>query len=146
MPSAQAAKPNPFAGGTGFESSRNAWQSMSSSKSEPQSAFERLSKKAQPKSTASPFKGASAPVVPKSASGKPLKRMEAPPASATEGSVNNTSSGKLEEGVEVQHERFGKGKVLRIEGDVPNQKATVFFPTAGKKQLLLKFAKLEVVS
>ncbi len=44
-------------------------------------------------------------------------------------------------GVQVRHERFGKGKVLNVE----NGKATVFFPTSGQKQLLLKFAKLEVI-
>lgn len=148
MPSAQAAKPNPFAGGSGFESSRNAWQSMSSGKSQPQSAFERLSKKAQPQKTGSPFKGASAPVIPKSASGKPLKRMEGDPSHSVPApaSDESASSGPLQEGAQVEHERFGKGKVLRLEGDAPNQKATVFFPSAGQKQLLLKFAKLQVIS
>ncbi|MGB0423283.1 MAG: ATP-dependent helicase, partial [Flavobacteriales bacterium] len=48
-------------------------------------------------------------------------------------------------GTEVEHARFGKGKVLKIEGDSPNSKATVFFPSAGQKQLLLKFAKLKVL-
>ena len=41
--------------------------------------------------------------------------------------------------------RFGKGKVLSIDGTPPNQKATVFFPSTGQKQLLLKFAKLKVI-
>ena len=48
-------------------------------------------------------------------------------------------------GSEVLHSRFGKGKVLSIEGNDDNRKATVFFPSAGQKQLLLKFAKLELV-
>lgn len=48
-------------------------------------------------------------------------------------------------GVEVEHARFGKGKVLKVEGESPNAKATVFFPKAGQKQLLLKFAKLKVL-
>ena len=43
--------------------------------------------------------------------------------------------------MEVEHDRFGKGKVLQIEGD----KATVFFPNVGQKQLLLKFAKLTIL-
>ncbi len=146
MPSAQAAKPNPFAGGAGMEGARNAWQSMSSGKSQPQSAFERLSKKAQPQSTASPFKGASAPVIPKSASGKPLKRMEGSPSSERQDTTQTASASVLQEGTQVQHERFGKGKITRIEGEAPNQKATVFFPSAGQKQLLLKFAKLQVIS
>lgn len=48
-------------------------------------------------------------------------------------------------GDNVVHEKFGKGKVINIEGAYPNAKATVFFPEAGQKQLLLRFAKLEVV-
>lgn len=52
---------------------------------------------------------------------------------------------KIIVGTEVEHARFGKGKVLKIEGEAPNSKATVFFPTAGQKQLLLKFAKLKVL-
>ena len=48
-------------------------------------------------------------------------------------------------GMEVEHEKFGKGKVLNIEGTFPNSKATIFFNGAGQKQLLLKFAKLKCV-
>jgi DNA helicase-2/ATP-dependent DNA helicase PcrA len=43
------------------------------------------------------------------------------------------------------HEKFGKGKVLQLEGEHPDAKATIFFPAAGQKQLLLKFAKLKVL-
>ena len=52
---------------------------------------------------------------------------------------------KLKEGSNVLHARFGKGKVVKLEGSAPNVKATVYFPSAGQKQLLLKFAKLEVL-
>lgn len=48
-------------------------------------------------------------------------------------------------GIEVSHEKFGKGKVVKIEGESPNEKATVFFPSEGQKTLLLKFAKLKIV-
>jgi DNA helicase-2/ATP-dependent DNA helicase PcrA len=63
-------------------------------------------------------------------------------------SVSNearSESLKLSEGNTVQHAKFGKGKVVKIEGDEPNVKATIFFPTVGTKQLLLKFAKLNVL-
>ena len=53
--------------------------------------------------------------------------------------------GTIAPGAEVKRARFGKGKVLKLEGQEPNIKATVFFPSAGQKQLLLKFAKLEVL-
>ncbi|HRN36290.1 MAG TPA: ATP-dependent DNA helicase, partial [Flavobacteriales bacterium] len=51
----------------------------------------------------------------------------------------------LQEGVTVEHEKFGKGKVVKVEGAPPDQKATIFFPSSGQKQLLLRFAKLRVV-
>ncbi|KOH45614.1 ATP-dependent helicase [Sunxiuqinia dokdonensis] len=51
----------------------------------------------------------------------------------------------IQTGMTVEHQRFGKGKVQQIEGSFPNLKATVFFPNAGQKQLLLKFAKLRIV-
>lgn len=47
-------------------------------------------------------------------------------------------------GSEVIHDKFGKGKVISVEGNAPDQKATIFFPSAGQKQLLLKFAKLKL--
>ena len=60
-------------------------------------------------------------------------------------SITPSDASKIVVGAQVIHARFGKGKVLNIEGQSPNKKATVFFPTAGQKQLLLKYAKLEVV-
>lgn len=51
----------------------------------------------------------------------------------------------LQVGMQVQHERFGEGKVLSLEGEGPNRKATIFFPGVGQKQLLLKFAKLKII-
>ena len=69
----------------------------------------------------------------------------AAPGAAAESGVAPASSGGIAPGVEVKHARFGKGKVLKLEGEEPNVKATVFFPSAGQKQLLLKFAKLEVL-
>lgn len=51
----------------------------------------------------------------------------------------------IQAGMIIEHQRFGKGKVLQVEGSFPNLKATVFFKNAGQKQLLLKFAKLKIV-
>jgi DNA helicase-2/ATP-dependent DNA helicase PcrA len=45
----------------------------------------------------------------------------------------------------ISHERFGEGRIISLEGESPNIKATVDFKGAGKKQLLLKFAKLKIV-
>jgi len=47
-------------------------------------------------------------------------------------------------GQKVKHSRFGIGKILRIEGEDANKKATIFFNGIGQKTLLLKFAKLEI--
>jgi len=52
---------------------------------------------------------------------------------------------QLETGQTVQHEKFGKGKVLKVEGQGADAKATIFFPKEGQKQLLLKFAKLTII-
>lgn len=52
----------------------------------------------------------------------------------------------LQVGMEVEHERFGFGKVINIEGNKPDIKATIFFKGLGQKQLLLKFAKLRIVT
>ncbi len=54
--------------------------------------------------------------------------------------INNLQTGMM-----VAHQRFGKGKVINIDGAGPNRKATVFFPNIGQKQLLLKFAKLKII-
>ena len=50
----------------------------------------------------------------------------------------------IQAGMDVEHQRFGQGKILQVEGTFPNLKATVFFQNAGQKQLLLKFAKLRI--
>jgi len=52
----------------------------------------------------------------------------------------------LQVGMEVEHERFGFGKVISLEGKKPDVKATIFFKEIGQKQLLLKFAKLSIIS
>ena len=51
----------------------------------------------------------------------------------------------LREGANVKHAKFGNGTVVTIEGSEPNIKATIKFAALGTKQLLLKFAKLEIV-
>ncbi len=51
----------------------------------------------------------------------------------------------VQTGMQIEHKRFGKGKVISIEGVGPNRKATVFFPTVGQKNLLLKYAKLKII-
>ena len=50
----------------------------------------------------------------------------------------------LKEGNVIEHQRFGIGTVVRIEGSGENAKATVAFKNAGTKQLLLKFAKYTI--
>jgi DNA helicase II / ATP-dependent DNA helicase PcrA len=62
----------------------------------------------------------------------------------SEGFAPSDTSG-LQVGMEVEHERFGYGKVLNLEGNKPDLKATIFFKELGQKQLLLKFAKLRVI-
>lgn len=63
-------------------------------------------------------------------------------------SASNASSvaGSLSEGCRIEHQRFGIGTVLKIEGTGENTKATVEFQNAGTKQLLLKFAKFTILA
>ena len=77
-----------------------------------------------------------------------LKRIV--PASSASSISQGVSSGKADtHGVEVgrliEHERFGRGEVVRLEGSGDNCKATVRFENAGDKQLLLKFARFKII-
>ena len=56
-----------------------------------------------------------------------------------------SNHGGIYEGATIEHQRFGIGKVLKIEGVGENVKATVEFRNTGTKQLLLKFAKYKVL-
>jgi DNA helicase II / ATP-dependent DNA helicase PcrA len=51
----------------------------------------------------------------------------------------------IQTGMQVEHSRFGYGKVLSIEGSGSNKKASVFFRNVGQKELLLKYARLKIV-
>ena len=59
-------------------------------------------------------------------------------------SINESDLSKIKTGMQVKHGRFGEGKVIAISGVGSNKKATVFFTEIGQKELLLKFAKLEL--
>ena len=66
-------------------------------------------------------------------------------------SQNNTSDfiaaspDDIQEGMRVYHQKFGQGNVIKVEGIGPNKKATVVFDECGTKQLMLKFAKLNIL-
>ena len=64
--------------------------------------------------------------------------------SSTASSAGSSSCG-LQEGMKIEHQRFGRGTVLKIEGTGENTKATVEFVHSGTKQLLLKYAKFTLV-
>ena len=64
-----------------------------------------------------------------------------PPVSLNYGS----SETALTVGCRVMHDRFGIGEVLAFEGNMPDTKVTILFQNTGKKQLLMKFAKLKVL-
>ena len=81
------------------------------------------------------------------ASGGNLRRISSvvnhTPASASRPSA---APSVLQEGQTIEHERFGIGTVVKLEGTGENQKATVEFRNSGTKQLLLKFARFKVIS
>ena len=71
---------------------------------------------------------------------RPVNRAVPQRPMATDASADN-----LHEGVRIEHQRFGIGTVIKIEGTGENMKATVDFRNAGTKQLLLKFAKFKII-
>lgn len=75
---------------------------------------------------------------------KPLNKVNASNAQPDPNFVGDDTS-KLEAGQQVEHQRFGTGKVLSIEGAGDNRKAQIDFGENGKKMLVLKFAKLKVL-
>ena len=58
----------------------------------------------------------------------------------------NIKNQQLQAGMRINHERFGQGKILQIEGLPDNKKAIIFFDGSGQKTLLLKFAKLDIIA
>ena len=63
----------------------------------------------------------------------------------TASSNNSSSKAPLVEGNVIEHQRFGIGTVIMVEGTGENAKATVDFKNVGTKQLLLKFAKYQII-
>jgi DNA helicase-2/ATP-dependent DNA helicase PcrA len=66
-------------------------------------------------------------------------------AHATGADENYSPTDEIIPGAEVEHARFGKGKVISVEGTGVSRKASVFFKNVGQKQLLLQYAKLKVL-
>ena len=94
----------------------------------------------KPLSTPGSPQPASRPSTPSSGNFRPVSRAVPPRPMASDASASD-----LREGVTIEHQRFGIGKVVRIEGTGENTKATVEFRNTGTKQLLLKFAKFKIV-
>ena len=84
---------------------------------------------------------------PKAATSAPVKTTSIlAKAHVPSASFKPSDTSNLQVGMEVEHERFGFGKVLTLEGNKPDIKATIFFKEIGQKQLLLKFAKLYIIN
>lgn len=79
------------------------------------------------------------------ASGGRFKPVSRAVSSSPVSSSPSASGGNLREGMTIEHQRFGIGKVLKVEGTGENEKATIEFRNVGTKQLLLKFAKFTIV-
>ncbi len=74
---------------------------------------------------------------------KPVSKAIPNPHSGNDFTADNPA--EIQTGMQVEHLRFGSGKIINLEGELPNRKATVFFKEHGQKQLLLKFAKLKII-
>jgi DNA helicase-2/ATP-dependent DNA helicase PcrA len=75
---------------------------------------------------------------------KPALKPTTAPAYVADPNFMPDDTTNLQAGMEVEHQRFGMGKVLLVEGSGADRKATIFFQGQGQKQLLLKFAKLKI--
>jgi len=92
--------------------------------------------------------------VPKSWGGKPnttpnssqLKKLRKIQASSQPASSPKEEIIQLPTGTKVEHQRFGKGVVVLVEGKGNDRKATIKFSGVGEKKLLLRFAKLKILS
>jgi DNA helicase-2/ATP-dependent DNA helicase PcrA len=82
----------------------------------------------------------SRPSAPANGNFRPVNRAVPPRPMATDPNPND-----LREGATIEHQRFGIGTVIKIEGTGENTKATVEFRNTGTKQLLLKFAKFKII-
>ncbi len=74
----------------------------------------------------------------------PVRPTPPPPAHTPSPGFSPSPIADLRVGQRVEHDRFGYGTILSLEGDGPNRKAVVDFETGGQKTLLLKFAKLRI--
>ena len=81
-----------------------------------------------------------APTVPRN-----LKRVAPSANTASTSPSAGGSANRVQQGQLIEHERFGLGEVLKVEGTGDNAKATIHFKNAGDKQLLLRFARFKVV-
>lgn len=82
-----------------------------------------------------------APTVPRN-----LKRVASSANTASTSPSAGGSANRVQQGQLIEHERFGLGEVLKVEGEGDNAKATIRFKNAGDKQLLLRFARFKVLS
>ena len=98
----------------------------------------------KPKPTAS-YSSSLKPASAASSSLKPASVASAASPKPAVFSSSSSSSSSLREGCKIEHQRFGIGEVLKLEGSGENAKATVAFTHAGTKQLLLKFAKYTII-
>ena len=80
-----------------------------------------------------------APTVPRN-----LKRVT-PSMGTASSSPAGTVGNIVQQGQLIEHERFGLGEVMKVEGEGDNAKATIRFKNAGDKQLLLRFARFKVI-
>ena len=87
-----------------------------------------------------------APIVPKPNEGQLRKLRKLKPELANPIGNTNVDDGSLQVGVTVEHGRFGRGKIMKIEGNGNDKKAEIKFVTGPVKKLLLRFAKLTVIS
>ena len=77
--------------------------------------------------------------------GAPARNVTADAAPAGSGDFNRHTVGELTDGMEILHERFGRGRIVSIEDDTTGAKINVLFSGADQKKLMLKFARFKIL-
>lgn len=77
---------------------------------------------------------------------KPLRPSPPPPTYQPASDFMPEDVSGIQEGMKVEHNRFGIGKVMQVEGKGDEKKATIFFKDIGEKQILVKYAKMKILN
>lgn len=128
-----------------FDDEPSSWSSFGKSQPTSRPNYNRPAQRSGPSSTPPKPQGTPSTPVRPPAGFKQVSRAQAPAPSQQQDDFVADDPSKIAVGTKVEHQRFGIGNVISLEGRAPELKAVILFDGHGQKQLLLKFAKLRVL-